>query len=122
MNTGFVSWFLSVIVLVLLFASGYIMKNSVGLLITGKRAQGIVVGMDRSSFSTTDTTKTPTITPIVAFVTSEGEHIQVHGRSYSLKPSLQTGDEIKVAMTSRIPKMPNYSCGGSFHSYRQALF
>ena len=104
MNTGFVSWFLSAIVLLLLFLSGYIMKNSVRLLITGKRAQGIVVGMDSSSRSATDTMKAPLLTPFVEFVTSEGEHFKVHGRSYSLKPSLKTGDEISVAYDRSNPK------------------
>lgn len=104
MTTGWVSWFLSVIVLVLLFLSGYIMKNSVHLLVTGKRAQGIVVGMDSSSHTTSDQVKEQLLSPLVEFVTSEGEHIKVHGRSYSLKPSSKTGDEIKVAYNQSNPK------------------
>ncbi len=104
MNTGFVSWFLSLIILVLLFLSGYIMKNSVSLLVMGKKAQGIVVGMDSSSRSATDTTKAPLLSPLVEFVTSEGEHIRVSGRSYSPTVSSQTGDEIKVAYDKSNPK------------------
>lgn len=105
MTTSWVSWFLSAIVLILLILSGIIMKNSVRLLITGKRAQGIVVGMDSSlSKSTTDTVKAPSLTPLVEFVTSEGEHIKVHGRSYSLKSSSKTGDEISVAYDRSNPK------------------
>ena len=114
MATGFVSWFLSVIVLVLLFLSGYIMKNSVRLLITGKRAQGIVVGIDSSSHSATDTTKALLLTPLVEFVTSEGEHIRVSGRSYSLKPSSKTGDEIKVAYDKSNPKNAQLLLWGEF--------
>jgi hypothetical protein len=114
MTTGFVSWFLSVIVLVLLFFSGYIMKNSVRLLVTGKRAQGIVVGMDSSSRVATDTTKAPLLSPLVEFVTSEGEHIKVHGRSYSLKPSSETGDEIKVAYDKSNPKNAQILLWGEF--------
>ncbi|MCX6236766.1 MAG: DUF3592 domain-containing protein [Bacteroidia bacterium] len=114
MSTGFVSWFLSLIVLVLLFLSGYIMKNSVSLLVTGKRAQGIVVGMDSSSRSVTDTMKAPSLTPLVEFVTSEGEHIKVHGRSYYLKPSSQTGDEIKVAYDKSNPKNAQLLLWGEF--------
>lgn len=87
MTTNWVSWFLSIIVLLLIFLSGYIMHNSVRILITGKRAQGIVVGLDSSSRSTTDTMKAPTLSPLVEFVTSEGEHIKVSGRYYSEKPS-----------------------------------
>ncbi len=104
MTTNWVSWFLSIIVLLLMFLSGYIMHNSVRLLITGKRAHGIVVGLDSSSRSTTDTMKAPTLSPLVEFVTAEGENIKVHGRSYSLKPSSQTGDEIKVAYDKSNPK------------------
>ncbi len=104
MTTSFVSWFLSAIVLILLFLSGYIMKNSVRLMITGKRAQGIVVGMDSSSRSTTDTLNAPLLTPLVEFVTSDGEHIKVSGRSYSLTPSSQIGDEIQVAYSPSNPK------------------
>lgn len=114
MATGFVSWFLSLIVLGLLFLSGYIMKNSVNLLVTGKRAQGIVVGMDSLSRSTTDTMKAPLLTPLVEFVTSEGEHIKVHGRSYSLKPSSQTGDEIKVAYNQSNPQDAQLLLWGEF--------
>jgi hypothetical protein len=104
MITNWISWFLTLAVLALLFLSGYMMQNSVRLLITGKRAQGIVVGMDSSSRSTTDTMKAPLLTPFVEFVTSEGEHIKVHGRSYSLKPSSNIGDEIKVAYDKLNPK------------------
>src|SRR5660397_112913 len=89
MTTGWVSWILSVVVLVLLFLSGYIMQDSVRLLVTGKRAQGIVVGMDSSSRTTSEDVKEQLLAPLVEFVTSEGEHTKVSGRSYSLKPSAQ---------------------------------
>jgi hypothetical protein len=114
MTTSWVSWFLSAIVLILLFLSGYIMKNSFRLLVTGKRAQGIVVGMDSSSRSATDTTKALLLTPLVEFVTSEGEHIRVSGRSYSLKPSSETGDEIKVAYDKSNPKNAQLLLWGEF--------
>ena len=114
MTTGWVSWLLSAIVLLLLFLSGYIMKNSVRLLISGKRAQGIVVGMDSSSRLTSDTPKALLQTPLVEFVTSEGEHIEVHGRSYSLKPSSKTGDEIKVAYEKSNPKNAQLLLWGEF--------
>ena len=104
MTISWVSWFLSVIVLLLLFLSGYVLQNSVRLLITGKRAQGIVVGMDSSSRSTTDTMKAPLLSPLVEFVTSDGKHIKVSGRSYSLTPSSRTGDEINVAYNRSNPK------------------
>lgn len=104
MTTGWISWFLSVLVLVLLFLIGYIMQNSVRLLITGERAQGIVVGMDSSSRTTSEDVKEQLLTPLVEFVTSDGEHIKVSGRSYSLKPSAQIGDVINVAYNQSNPK------------------
>ena len=63
-----------------------------------------MVGMDSSSRSTTDAMNAPLLTPFVEFVTSEGEHIKVHGRSYSLISSSNIGDEIKVAYDKSNPK------------------
>lgn len=103
-NTAWVSWFLSVLVLVLLFLTGYIMQNSVRLFVTGERAQGIVVGMDSSSRTTSEDVKEQLLTPIVEFVSSDGEQIKVSGRSYSLKPSSQIGDVINVAYNPSNPK------------------
>lgn len=103
-NTAWVSWFLSVLVLVLLFLTGYIMQNSVRLFVTGERAQGIVVGMDSSSRTTSKDVKEQLLTPIVEFVSSDGEQIKVSGRSYSLKPSSQIGDVINVAYNPSNPK------------------
>jgi hypothetical protein len=114
MTTSWVSWFLSAIVLLLLFLSGYVMKNSVRLLISGKRAQGIVVGMDSSTHFSKDTMEIRLLTPLVEFVTSEGEHIKVHGRSYSLKPSSITGDDIKVAYDQSNPKNAQLLLWGEF--------
>lgn len=104
MSTVWASWILSVVVLGLLFFSGYIMQNSVRLLITGERAQGIVVGMDSSSHTTSEGVKEQLLTPLVEFVTSDGEHIKVSGRSYSLKPSSRIGDVINVAYNQLNPK------------------
>lgn len=104
MTTGWVSWILSVVVLVLLFLIGYIMQNSVHLFVTGERAQGIVVGMDSSLRTTSEDVKEQLLAPLVEFVTSDGEHIRVSGRSYSLKPSAQIDDVIKVAYSRSNPK------------------
>jgi hypothetical protein len=105
---------LSVIVLLLLFLSGYVLQNSVRLLITGKRAQGIVVGMDSAARSTTDTVKAPLLSPLVEFVTSDGKHIKVSGRSYSLTPSSRIGDEINVAYNRSNPKNAQLLLWGEF--------
>lgn len=104
MTTGWLSWFLSVLVLVLLILTGYIMQNSVHLFVTGERAQGFVVGMDSSSRTTSEGVKEQLLTPLVEFVSSDGEYIKVSGRSYSLKPSSQIGDVINVAYDPSNPK------------------
>lgn len=104
MTTNGASWILSILVLLLLFLTGYIMQNSIRLLITGKRAQGIVVGMNSSSSSTTEPEKATLLSPLVEFVTSDGEHIKVRGRSYSLTPSTRIGDEVSVAYSGSYPK------------------
>jgi hypothetical protein len=98
------SWILSFVVLLLIFLSGYMMRNSVRLLLTGKRAQGTVVEMYSSTSITSEPEKTPMQTPLVEFVTSEGEPVRVTGRSYSLKPSAQIGDVLKIAYSKSNPK------------------
>jgi hypothetical protein len=95
---------LSFVVLLLLFLVGYIMQNSVRLLVTGKRAQGIVVGMDSSSRFTSEPGKPTLVSPLVEFSTPEGEAIRVSGRLYSSTPSLQLGDQVKIAYSRSNPK------------------
>jgi len=104
MTTSWGSWTLSFAVLILLFLSGYIMRNSVRLLITGKRAQGIVVEIYKSSRITNGPENTPMLTPIVEFKTATGNKIRVRGRSYSLTPTSQIGDAIKVAYSKSNPE------------------
>ncbi|MCK9450491.1 MAG: DUF3592 domain-containing protein [Bacteroidales bacterium] len=104
MTTGYVGWLLSIIVLVLICLFGYILQNSVSLLIRGKKAQGIVVGMENSSSSSTDILKAPLLTPLVEFVTSDGEHIKISGQLYTSKSSPQIGDIINVAYQPSNPK------------------
>ncbi|MFA6483114.1 MAG: DUF3592 domain-containing protein, partial [Bacteroidales bacterium] len=104
MTTSWSSWILSFVVLLLIFLSGYIMRNSVRLLITGKRAQGIVVEIYKSTRITDGPEKTPMLTPIVEFKTAKGNKIRVRGRSYSLTPTSQIGDAIKVAYSKSNPE------------------
>lgn len=104
MTINWGSWILSLVVLLLLFLSGYIMRNSVRLLITGKRAQGIVVEIYKSTRITDGPEKTPMLTPIVEFAISDGKKIRVRGRSYSLTPTSQIGDAIKVAYSKSNPE------------------
>ena len=104
MTTNWVGWMLSILVLLLLFLAGYIMQNPVRLLITGKRAQGIVVGMDSSSRFTSELGKAPMQSPLVEFSTSTGERIRVRGRAYTSSPSARIGDAVTLAYSRSNPK------------------
>jgi len=88
---------LSAFVLLLLFVLGLILQNPVRLLITGKRAEGVVVGMDTSARSSESSENNPLKSPVVEFSTSTGERIRVSGRSYSASPSVRVGDVVTVA-------------------------
>jgi len=104
MTTSWGSWILGFAVLLFLFLAGFVMRNSVLLLITGKRAQGIVVEIYKSTRITDGPEKTPMLTPMVEFATSDGKKIRVRGRSYSLTPTSQIGDAIKVAYSKSNPE------------------
>lgn len=103
MYTNWVGWILSFVILILLFLSGYILQNSVLLLLTGKKATGRVVEMYSTKRFNSETENLPKLTPIVEFVTSKGEKIRMHGQSYSLNPSSKIGDEIRVAYDKSNP-------------------
>lgn len=74
MTTNWIGWMLSVIVLLLLFATGAILQNPVRLLITGKKAEGVVVGMATSPGSIGQDFLQA---PIFEFVTSTGDVVEV---------------------------------------------
>lgn len=105
MTTNWVGWMISGIVLLLLFAVAAILKNSVLLLITGERSQGVVVGMDTSSASLSNSGGEGGLqSPIVEFVTSTGERVRVSGRTYSASPSARVGDAVTVAYDPSLPQ------------------
>jgi hypothetical protein len=85
---------LSAIVLLLLFAAGAILQNPVRLLITGKKAEGVVVAMAMSPGSSGQDSLQA---PIFEFVTSTGERVRVSGRTYAASPSARMGDTVTVA-------------------------
>ncbi len=97
---------MSGIVLLLLFAVVAILKNSVLLLITGERSQGVVVGMDTSSASLQS--------PIVEFVTSTGECVRVKSRTSSTLPSARVGDAVTVAYNPSQPRDAQFLLWGEF--------
>jgi len=112
MTINWVGGMLSILVLGLLLLAGFMMQNSVRSLIIGKRAQGVVVGMDSSSHFSDSFKDTPLKSPIVEFSISSGERIRVSGRSYSGSKSLFMWKTLSVLYTAaQIPGMPSYSCG-----------
>ena len=100
MMTNWVGWMMSGIVFLLLFAVGAILANSVRLLITGERAEGVVVGMHTSNSPGESALQSP----MVEFVTSTGERVSVSGRSYSASPSTRVGDAVTVAYSPSQPR------------------
>jgi len=95
---------LSASVLIMLFVLGLILQNPVRMLITGKRAEGVVVGMDTSARSSESSENNPLKSPVVEFSTSTGELIRVSGRSYSATPSVRVGDVVTVAYSLSNPR------------------
>lgn len=105
MTAKFVGWMMSAIILLLIFVTAAILQNSVRLLITGKRAEGLVVGMETLSSRLSNSTEaSPLQTPIVEFVTSAGERVRVSGRAYSATASLGIGETVKVAYSESNPR------------------
>jgi Protein of unknown function (DUF3592) len=95
MKTNWVGWVFSGIVLLLLFFVGAILANPVRLLITGEKAEGVVVGMAESGSLQA---------PIFEFVTSTGSRVSVKGRSYSAWNSAQVGDAVTIAYAPSYPR------------------
>jgi len=104
MPTNWIGWMLSIFVLLLLLLAGYIMKNSVGLLITGTRAEGTVIGLDNSSSVSSVPGKEPSKLPLVEFVTAEGERFRFSGRIYSDSSTIQIGEIVNLAYSKSNPK------------------
>ncbi|RPI06986.1 MAG: DUF3592 domain-containing protein [Ignavibacteriae bacterium] len=104
MAINWIGWILSFVILLLLFLTGYLLQNSVHLLIAGKRAHGIVVGMESSSRFNSEPGRAPMFSPMVEFVTSDGELIRVSGRSYTSAPSARVGDDLTVAYSKSNPR------------------
>jgi len=104
MTTNWVGWLLSILVLLLLSVSGYILQNPVRLLIAGKRAQGTVIGIDSASLNKSMPGAEPLVTPLVEFATMTGERFRVSGKSYTKTASMQIGDKVNVAYSLSNPK------------------
>lgn len=89
-----VGWTLTIIICLLLFAAGAILKSSISLLLTGKRAIAIVVGFD---------SRDNVQSPVFEFFTSAGEKIKTRSRSYTSSHSVKVGDKVSVAYNEKNP-------------------
>lgn len=96
MTINWIGWIISIVVLTLLFLAGMILKDPVRLLITGKRAEGRLVGVDSTSRNSNSSEDDSLLSPIVEFVTSNGERIKVISRSYSRSVSIRVGTTATV--------------------------
>ena len=74
MPTNWIGWMLSILVLLLLLLAGYIMHNSIGLLISGKRAEGTIVAMDSTAHIASEPGKESLKSPVVEFVASSDQN------------------------------------------------
>ncbi|MFA5816166.1 MAG: DUF3592 domain-containing protein [Bacteroidales bacterium] len=104
MTTNWVGWMMSAIVFLLLFVAGLILKNPIRLLITGKRAEGVVVGMDTTSRFSNSPGAGPLQSPMVEFITSTGKRVRVSGRTYTALPSTRVGETVTIAYSQSNPR------------------
>ena len=104
MTARFIGWMMSAIILLLLFITAALLLNPVRLLITGTRADGIVVGMDTAKQSTQSDQNNLLLSPIVEFVTVDGEKVNVHSRDHAASPSIGIGETLKVAYSESNPR------------------
>ena len=97
MISNWIGWMLSIIVFILLFGIGAVLKNPVRLVITGKRAEGRVVGVDTLSSSYDQLGENLLRVPVIEFVTVKGKLIHFRGNdATNLKP-MRIGETIQVA-------------------------
>lgn len=101
MNTGWMGWILSGIVLILVFSIVALLKNPVKLLATGERAEAIVVTMATLVGSPgQDSLKAP----VFEFKDLSGVSIRISSRSFTAFPSLQIEDKVPVAYDPSNPQ------------------
>ena len=98
---NWIGWLLSLLIMLLFFLVGAILWNPLRLLISGKRAEGIVIGMATSSGSSgQDSLKAP----IFQFTTLNGEKAKVRSRDFSNSTSVYVGKTVSVAYEQTNPK------------------
>lgn len=95
MGANAVGWIMTVIVLLLLFVNGAILKKPFVLLLTGDRANGRVVGWKQDG---------DVKAPIVEFTARAGVRVRVTGRVSTATPSVHEGDAVAVAYRASDPE------------------
>ena len=88
---------MSIVVLLLLFGIGAMLKNPVRLLLYGERAQGTVVGMKGEESA-------PVQAVTVTFVTEAGNRISVTSSNSFSSPSMKIGEKVTVVYNRANPK------------------
>ncbi|MDP3312040.1 DUF3592 domain-containing protein [Lutibacter sp.] len=98
---NWIGWLLSLIIMLLLFVAGAILWNPLRLLISGKKVEGVVIGLAKSPGSAgQDSLKAP----IFEFTTLNGEKTKVSGRDFSNSTSVYIGKTVPVAYEQSNPK------------------
>ena len=100
MKFVWLSWVLSAIVLLLLYIMAMMMENPVRLLIKGKKTTGIVVDIQKRNDSL--------VTPVVQFVTLNGEKVRVTGHSASSTSSKEIGEKISLLYDPAEPHITQF--------------
>ncbi len=95
MGANAVGWIMTVIVLLLLFVNGAMLKKPLVLLLTGDRARGTVVGWKQDG---------DVKSPIVEFTARAGARVRVTGRVSTAAPSVREGDVVALAYRASDPE------------------
>ena len=95
MGANAVGWIMTVIVLLLLFVNGAMLKRPLVLLLTGDRAKGTVVGWKQDG---------DVKSPIVEFTARAGVTVRVTGRVSSAPPYVREGDAVSLAYRTSDPQ------------------
>lgn len=109
-----VSIILSVLVILLAYLIGLILYNPVLLLISGKRADALVIGMEKKTNVLEYPEDSLLVVPRVEFVTAIGEKISVTGRTYSKQPSVNIGETVTIAYSKTNPQNTQILTFGEF--------
>lgn len=100
MESKWIGYIISFLVLLLLFAAGAILWNPIRLLVKGKITEGSVVEIKETSTTTSE--QKPLQKPVFEFISSSGERIKVTSRSSSTTANV--GDKAKIVYNPSNPR------------------